>query len=131
MAAFAASFTRGSEAIASRMSSFHMVNERFASRSATKADWSRRSGVTFALIGAPTSAVTPTMAVDEVRQSQRGIYETYVRLTVKTERQFAFTKPRNWKILPTSSVSVQSGLASPSPSVVSAGRTAVAAAGSV
>jgi D-3-phosphoglycerate dehydrogenase / 2-oxoglutarate reductase len=39
------------------------------------------------MVNAPLVARERGMAVDEVRQSQRGIYETYVRLTVKTERQ--------------------------------------------
>jgi D-3-phosphoglycerate dehydrogenase len=39
------------------------------------------------MVNAPLVARERGMAVDEVRQSQRGAYETYVRLTVKTERQ--------------------------------------------
>ncbi len=39
------------------------------------------------MVNAPIVARERGMAVDEVRQSQRGAYETYVRLTVKTERQ--------------------------------------------
>ena len=39
------------------------------------------------MINAPIVARERGMAVDEVRQSQRGAYETYVRLTVRTERQ--------------------------------------------
>jgi D-3-phosphoglycerate dehydrogenase len=39
------------------------------------------------LVNAPVVARERGMSVDEVRQSQRGAYETYVRLTVATERQ--------------------------------------------
>jgi D-3-phosphoglycerate dehydrogenase len=39
------------------------------------------------MVNAPVVARDRGIAVDEVRQSQRGAYETYVRLTVKTERQ--------------------------------------------
>jgi D-3-phosphoglycerate dehydrogenase len=39
------------------------------------------------MVNAPVVARERGIAVDEVRQSQRGAYETYVRLTVKTERQ--------------------------------------------
>ena len=39
------------------------------------------------MVNAPIVARDRGMAVNEVRQSQRGAYETYVRLTVKTERQ--------------------------------------------
>jgi D-3-phosphoglycerate dehydrogenase len=39
------------------------------------------------MVNAPVVARDRGMAVDEVRQSQRGAYETYIRLTVKTERQ--------------------------------------------
>jgi D-3-phosphoglycerate dehydrogenase len=39
------------------------------------------------MVNAPVVARERGMAVDEVRQTQRGAYETYVRLTVKTERQ--------------------------------------------
>ena len=39
------------------------------------------------MVNAPIVARERGMAVDEVRQSQRGAYETYVRLTVRTERQ--------------------------------------------
>jgi D-3-phosphoglycerate dehydrogenase len=39
------------------------------------------------MVNAPIVARDRGMAVDEVRQSQRGAYETYVRLTVKTEKQ--------------------------------------------
>jgi D-3-phosphoglycerate dehydrogenase len=39
------------------------------------------------MVNAPVVARERGMAVDEVRQSQRGAYETYIRLTVKTERQ--------------------------------------------
>jgi D-3-phosphoglycerate dehydrogenase len=39
------------------------------------------------MVNAPLVARERGIAVDEVRQSQRGAYETYVRLTVKTERQ--------------------------------------------
>ena len=39
------------------------------------------------MVNAPIVARERGMAVDEVRQSQRGAYETYIRLTVKTEKQ--------------------------------------------
>jgi len=39
------------------------------------------------MVNAPTVARERGMAVDEVRQSQRGAYETYIRLVVRTERQ--------------------------------------------
>jgi len=39
------------------------------------------------MVNAPIVARERGMAVDEVRQSQRGAYETYIRLTVRTERQ--------------------------------------------
>ncbi|MEX0852646.1 MAG: phosphoglycerate dehydrogenase [Bauldia sp.] len=39
------------------------------------------------MVNAPLVARDRGMAVDEVRQSQRGAYETYIRLTVRTERQ--------------------------------------------
>jgi D-3-phosphoglycerate dehydrogenase len=39
------------------------------------------------MINAPVVAKERGMAVNEVHQSKRGAYETYVRLTVKTERQ--------------------------------------------
>jgi len=39
------------------------------------------------MVNAPIVARERGMAVDEVRQSQRGAYETYVRLTIRTERQ--------------------------------------------
>ncbi len=39
------------------------------------------------MVNAPVVARERGIAVDEVRQSQRGIYETYIRLTVRTERQ--------------------------------------------
>ena len=39
------------------------------------------------MVNAPIVARERGMAVDEVRQTQRGAYETYIRLTVKTERQ--------------------------------------------
>jgi D-3-phosphoglycerate dehydrogenase len=39
------------------------------------------------MVNAPVVARDRGIAVDEVRQSQRGAYETYIRLTVKTERQ--------------------------------------------
>ena len=39
------------------------------------------------MVNAPIVARERGMAVDEVRQSQRGAYETYIRLTVKTESQ--------------------------------------------
>jgi D-3-phosphoglycerate dehydrogenase / 2-oxoglutarate reductase len=39
------------------------------------------------MVNAPIVARERGIAVDEKRQSQRGAYETYVRLTVKTERQ--------------------------------------------
>ena len=39
------------------------------------------------MVNAPVVARERGMAVDEIRQSQRGAYETYIRLTVKTERQ--------------------------------------------
>ena len=39
------------------------------------------------MVNAPMVARERGIAVDEVRQTQRGAYETYVRLTVKTERQ--------------------------------------------
>ena len=37
------------------------------------------------MVNAPIVARERGIAVDEVRQSQRGAYETYIRLTVKTE----------------------------------------------
>jgi D-3-phosphoglycerate dehydrogenase len=37
------------------------------------------------MVNAPVVARERGMAVDEVRQSQRGAYETYIRLTVRTE----------------------------------------------
>jgi D-3-phosphoglycerate dehydrogenase / 2-oxoglutarate reductase len=54
------------------------------------------------MVSAPIVARERGMKVDEVRQTHRGIYESYVRLTVKTERQersvagtvFADGKPR-------------------------------------
>ncbi|WP_421724713.1 phosphoglycerate dehydrogenase [Bauldia sp.] len=39
------------------------------------------------MVNAPIVAENRGMQVDEVRQSQRGIFETYIRLTVRTERQ--------------------------------------------
>ena len=39
------------------------------------------------MVNAPMVAQSRGMSVDEVRQSKRGVYETYVRLTVETERQ--------------------------------------------
>ena len=39
------------------------------------------------MVNAPLVARERGMAVDETRQSQRGAYETYIRLTVRTERQ--------------------------------------------
>ncbi|MEP2745218.1 MAG: phosphoglycerate dehydrogenase [Bauldia litoralis] len=39
------------------------------------------------MVNAPVVAQGRGIAVDEVRQSQRGIFETYIRLTVRTERQ--------------------------------------------
>src|SRR4029077_2912109 len=39
------------------------------------------------MVNAPVVARERGIAVDEVRQTQRGAYETYVRLTVKTEKQ--------------------------------------------
>jgi D-3-phosphoglycerate dehydrogenase len=39
------------------------------------------------MVNAPIVAKERGMRVDEVRQSQRGAYETYIRLTVKTEKQ--------------------------------------------
>jgi D-3-phosphoglycerate dehydrogenase len=39
------------------------------------------------MVNAPVVARDRGIAVDEVRQSQRGAYETYIRLTVKTEKQ--------------------------------------------
>jgi D-3-phosphoglycerate dehydrogenase / 2-oxoglutarate reductase len=39
------------------------------------------------MVNAPIVARERGMAVDEVRQSQRGAYETYIRLAVKTEKQ--------------------------------------------
>ncbi len=39
------------------------------------------------MVNAPIVAQSRGMAVDETRQTQRGAYETYIRLTVKTERQ--------------------------------------------
>ncbi len=54
------------------------------------------------MVNAPVVARERGMAVDEVRQTQRGAYETYIRLTVRTERQersvagtvFSDSKPR-------------------------------------
>jgi D-3-phosphoglycerate dehydrogenase / 2-oxoglutarate reductase len=54
------------------------------------------------MVSAPIVARDRGMKVDEVRQTQRGTYESYVRLTVQTERQersvggtvFADGKPR-------------------------------------
>jgi D-3-phosphoglycerate dehydrogenase len=37
------------------------------------------------MVNAPVVARERGMAVDETRQSQRGAYETYIRLTVRTE----------------------------------------------
>jgi D-3-phosphoglycerate dehydrogenase len=39
------------------------------------------------MVSAPVVARERGIAVDEVRQSKRGIYDNYIRLTVKTERQ--------------------------------------------
>ncbi|MCB1487351.1 MAG: phosphoglycerate dehydrogenase, partial [Bauldia sp.] len=39
------------------------------------------------MVNAPVVAQGRGIAVDEVRQSKRGAYETYIRLTVRTERQ--------------------------------------------
>ena len=39
------------------------------------------------MVNAPVVAQSRGIAVDEVRQSQRGVFETYIRLTVRTERQ--------------------------------------------
>ncbi len=39
------------------------------------------------MVNAPIVARERGMEINEVRQTQRGVYETYVRLTVKTERQ--------------------------------------------
>ncbi len=39
------------------------------------------------MVNAPVVANERGIEVDEVRQSRRGIYETYIRLTVRTERQ--------------------------------------------
>jgi D-3-phosphoglycerate dehydrogenase / 2-oxoglutarate reductase len=39
------------------------------------------------MVNAPVVARERGIAVDETRQSQRGAYETYIRLTVRTERQ--------------------------------------------
>lgn len=39
------------------------------------------------MVNAPIVAQNRGIAVDEVRQSQRGAFETYIRLTVRTERQ--------------------------------------------
>ncbi len=39
------------------------------------------------MVNAPVVARERGMAVDETRQTQRGAYETYIRLTVQTERQ--------------------------------------------
>lgn len=39
------------------------------------------------MVNAPVLAAERGIAVDEIRQSKRGVYDTYVRLTVKTERQ--------------------------------------------
>ncbi len=39
------------------------------------------------MVNAPVVARERGMRVDETRQSQRGAYETYIRLTVRTERQ--------------------------------------------
>src|SRR5690606_10940368 len=39
------------------------------------------------MVNAPIVARERGIAVDEVRQSKRGAYETYIRLIVKTERQ--------------------------------------------
>jgi D-3-phosphoglycerate dehydrogenase len=39
------------------------------------------------MVNAPIVARERGMSVDETRQSQRGAYETYIRLTVRTERQ--------------------------------------------
>jgi D-3-phosphoglycerate dehydrogenase len=39
------------------------------------------------MVNAPVVARSRGMAVDETRQTQRGAYETYIRLTVRTERQ--------------------------------------------
>jgi D-3-phosphoglycerate dehydrogenase len=39
------------------------------------------------MVNAPIVARERGMEINEVRQTQRGVYETYVRLTVKSERQ--------------------------------------------
>ena len=39
------------------------------------------------MVNAPVVARERGIAVDETRQSQRGAYETYIRLTIRTERQ--------------------------------------------
>ena len=39
------------------------------------------------MVNAPIVARDRGMEINEVRQTQRGIYETYIRLTVRTERQ--------------------------------------------
>ncbi len=39
------------------------------------------------MVNAPIVAESRGMAVDEVRQSKRGVYDTYIRLIVRTERQ--------------------------------------------
>ena len=39
------------------------------------------------MVNAPVVARERGIAVDETRQTQRGAYETYIRLTVRTERQ--------------------------------------------
>ena len=68
------------------------------------------------MVNAPVVARERGMAVDEVRQSQRGAYETYIRLTVRTEEQersvagtvFSDGRPR---IIQIKSINMEAGFA--------------------
>jgi D-3-phosphoglycerate dehydrogenase len=68
------------------------------------------------MVNAPVVARERGMAVDETRQTQRGAYETYIRLTVKTERQersvagtvFSDGKPR---IIQIKGINMEAGFA--------------------
>jgi D-3-phosphoglycerate dehydrogenase / 2-oxoglutarate reductase len=68
------------------------------------------------MVNAPVVAEARGIAVDETRQSQRGAYETYIRLTVRTERQersvagtvFSDSRPR---IIQIKGIDMESGFA--------------------
>ena len=70
------------------------------------------------MVNAPVVARERGIAVDEVRQSQRGAYETYIRLTVRTERQersvagtvFSDGRPR---IIQIKGIDMEAGFAPP------------------